>query len=140
MKRGSIGFGQRVLVSVTVVLFIASGALAVWNIQLRTNQKTMSVEQRDRAAYPLLSNRIFADNPNDAILNLAPLRSELRDYFSTLDSEYSFYAEYLPTGTSIKINQDSPMIAASLLKVPVVMNLFYAAENGKVNLSDKAKM
>lgn len=114
--------------------------IIIWNSKLRTISAENSTINKDQAQYPLLANRIFADNPNDSILNFAPLREELRQYFSQLDVNYSFYAEYLPTGTSIKIDQDNPMVAASLLKVPVVMDLYYAAEQGQINLSTKATM
>lgn len=140
MGRETSTLTQKVLIGVVIILLATSGLLGVMNARLHSEVQDATLYRTERTSYPLLSTRIFVDNPNDMILNLAPLRSELRDYFADLNTQYSFYAEYLPTGTSIKINQDSPMIAASLLKVPVVMNLFYAAEKDKVNLSDTATM
>lgn len=100
-------------------------------------KETPAVSSPDQGAdYPLLAKRIFVEDPNDTILNFAPLRQELRKFFSSQDLNYSFYAEYLPTGTSIKINQDNQMVGASLLKVPVVMNLLRAVERGEASLSD----
>jgi len=46
----------------------------------------------------------------------------------------SFYFEYLPDGTSIRVGADQQLVAASLIKVPLVMNLYKAAELKRVNL------
>ena len=131
---------SRVLAALVAVLFLLSGFLAIWGYRMHTHLAELEAQKTKQDTYTLLANRIFSDNPNDTILNFAPLRKELRQYFSSLNVNYSFYAEYLPTGTSIKINQDNPMVGASLLKVPVVMNLFYAAEHGQIKLSQKVTM
>lgn len=128
-------FGRGVLIALIIVLLTSSGFLAVWNYQLRSNLKQAT--GHDGNQYPLLASRIFVDNPNDTILDFSPLRNELRQYFNTLPFDYSFYAEYLPTGTSIKISADKPMVGASLLKVPIVMNLFHAVEEKEIKLSEK---
>lgn len=88
------------------------------------------------AKYPYLSARIFADNPNDILINFVPLRKQLEDKFAALptDTKYSFYFEYLPSGTSIRIGDNNELVAASLIKVPLVMNLYRAAEIGKIDL------
>lgn len=44
------------------------------------------------------------------------------------------YFEYLPTGTSIRIDGDKQQVGASLLKVPAAMELYKAAELGKIDL------
>lgn len=85
--------------------------------------------------YPLLSQSVFFDRPNDKILNFVSLRNDLQTKFNTLTVQKSFYFQYLPTGTSIKIGADNELIAASLIKVPLVMNLYKAAELGKINLN-----
>lgn len=128
------------LLIIIMFLLIVSGALGFRLHQLQANLTDKSVATNDSATHPFLASRIFVDNPNDTIINFAPLRQDLREYFSKLDINYSFYAEYLPTGTSIKINQDNPMVGASLLKLPLVMNLFYGAEHGQIALSTKVTM
>lgn len=130
-------FGRGMLIGLVIVLLISSSFLAVWNYQLRSDLEKTATPTSQQSNYPFLASRIFVDNPNDTILNFAPLRKELRQYFSKLDINYSIYAEYLPTGTSIKINSDNPMIGASLLKVPVIMNLLYAAEERQIDMSEK---
>ena len=89
-----------------------------------------------RANYPLLSPRIFADNPNDILVRFFPLRKQIEAKFKALPegTQYSFYFEYLPSGTSIRIGDDNELVAASLIKVPLVMNLYRAAELGKIDL------
>jgi beta-lactamase class A len=115
-----------------ILLLLFSVSLNAWFIKSgQTSEPTVQSEQ-----FPLLAKRIFVEDPNDTILNFAPLRQELRKFFSNQNLNFSFYAEYLPTGTSIKVNQDNQMVGASLLKVPVVMNLFRAIERGEVNLTD----
>ncbi len=114
----------------------AFGALIVLNALVWAFFMTRSdnVAQSD---YPFLSPRIFADNPNDILIRFFPLRKEIEAKFSTLpaDTQYSFYFEYLPSGTSMRIGDDNELIAASLIKVPLVMNLYRAAEMGKINLN-----
>lgn len=86
--------------------------------------------------YSLLAKRILIDNPNDAIVNFVPLRKALEQKFKDLNAPHSFSFEYLPTGTTIRIGDEKELIGASLLKLPVVMDLYKAAELGKINLND----
>ncbi len=85
--------------------------------------------------YPFLSRRILADNPNDILINFVPLRKKLETKFGSLQVQKSFYFEYLPDGTSIKIGDDKELVAASLIKLPLVMNLYHAAELGRIDLN-----
>lgn len=140
MKKMFKRINRGALLIIIMVLLIVTSALGVRVHQLQSNLTDKSVVTNEPTEYPLLATRIFVDNPNDTILNFAPLRQDLRQYFSKLDINYSFYAEYLPTGTSIKINQDNPMVGASLLKLPLVMNLLYGAEHKQIDLSTKITM
>jgi beta-lactamase class A len=89
-----------------------------------------------RAEYPLLAKRLFIDSPNDSLVNFASLREQLRQYQQTQGIEGSIYFEYLPTGTSIRIDGDAIEVAASLIKLPAAMELYKASELGKVNLDE----
>jgi beta-lactamase class A len=84
--------------------------------------------------YPLLSADVVGDNPNDILINFVPLRNTLQDKFKSIDAKQSFYFEYLPDGTSIRVGADQQLTAASLIKVPLVMNLYRAAELGRIAL------
>lgn len=90
--------------------------------------------------YPLLSKRIFSDNPNDILINFTELRAELNDYMAKEALEGSVYFEYLPTGTSIRVDGDSELVAASLMKIPVVMELYKAHELGRINMDDRVAL
>ncbi len=81
-----------------------------------------------RAKYPLLSPRIFAESQNDILVNFLSLRRQLRELTSEYGSDFGFYFEYLPSGTSIGVNEKEEFYAASLIKVPVVMAYFRQKE------------
>lgn len=101
----------------------------------KNNRQQTTVSPINVQNYSLLAGRIFIDNPNDVIVNFSQLRQTLRQELSAQQYNYSFYFEYLPSGTSIKINQENQMVGASLLKVPLVMNLFKAAEQSQIDLN-----
>lgn len=84
--------------------------------------------------YPLLAKRIFMENPNDTIVNFSPLRKQIKDYFAKIGIPHSFYFEYLPTGSNIRDGESNELVGASLMKIPIVMDLYKAAELGKVDL------
>lgn len=95
-----------------------------------------STPESAQASYPLLSPRIFADSPNDILIRFFPLRKQLETKFEALPegTQYSFYFEYLPSGTAMRIGDDNQLVAASLIKLPLVMNLYRAAELEKIDL------
>lgn len=84
--------------------------------------------------FPLLAKRIFVDNPSDSFVNFVELRKQLNTYFTDNQLEGSVYFEYLPTGTSIRIDGDKQEVGASLLKVPAAMELYKASELNKIDL------
>lgn len=96
----------------------------------------------DDQNFPLLSKRIFAENQNDLLINFVPLRKTVDATFDNLPAgtEKSFYFEYLPSGTSIRNGSDDVLVAASLIKVPLAMNLFKAAELGRINLDEQVTL
>ncbi|MDB5185475.1 MAG: beta-lactamase protein [Candidatus Saccharibacteria bacterium] len=87
--------------------------------------------------YPLLEKTLGETN-SDKLINFDPLRTQINDYFSTnIKVPYSFYLEYLPTGTSIRAeSDDGGLVGASLLKLPITMDLYKADELGRLNLDD----
>lgn len=119
----------RLLVVACALLLLGNIA---WFVQYRHAQSDSPTNRA--AAYPLLSRRIFIDNPNDALINFVPLRKQLEQQFNALSVQKSFYFEYLPTGTSIRVGADNELVAASLIKVPLAMNVYRAAELGKLDL------
>lgn len=88
------------------------------------------------SSHKLLAKRIFLSKPNDLLVNFEPLRADLRKDLAYYDGKVSLYFEYLPTGTSIRMGEKEHLVAASLLKVPAVMELYQLAEQDDVNLDD----
>ncbi len=87
--------------------------------------------------HDLLSKRIFLSKPNDILVNFEPMRADLRKDLAYYDGKVSLYFEYLPTGTSMRFGDTNQLVAASLLKVPVVMELYRLAEMDKIALDDE---
>ena len=88
------------------------------------------------SSYPLLAKRIFIDDPNDVFVNFADLRQQIQKYVSDNSLEGSIYFEYLPTGTSIRVDGDEQLVAASLIKLPAAMSLYRLAEKDEINLDE----
>ncbi len=91
--------------------------------------------------YPYLSKRILQDNQNDILINFLSLRTDLRKYTNPFNDSFAFYFEYLPTGSSIGINEKVGFGSASLIKVPVVMSYFHynervGLENSSVTIQE----
>ena len=92
--------------------------------------------------YNLLSKRILVENPNDIILDFRPLRRQLEEYISKTSApdSISLYFEYLPSGSSIGVNENKEVVGASLLKLPVVMQIYKYAEEGQIDLDEKVPL
>lgn len=104
-------------------------------------QSQRSTEQL-RQQYDLLSRRILLDDPNDVILDFRSLQSEYEQYIKSrgLENSVSLNFEYLPTGSSIGIKEDREQLAASLLKLPLVINFYHAVEQGQLSLDTKVAL
>ncbi len=90
--------------------------------------------EKQAADYNFLAKRLFTENPNDAWVNFSSLRNQINEYYADNNLVGSIYFEYLPTGTSVRINGDERNIAASLIKLPAAMDLYKASELGKIDL------
>lgn len=93
-------------------------------------------DNSNHKGYPLLAKRLTVDNPNDNFLDFQPLRTEIQDYLDKTGLEHSYYFEYLPTGVSIRSGESNELIAASLMKLPLIMDVYKLAEQGKISLDD----
>jgi beta-lactamase class A len=83
---------------------------------------------------PLLDPSVGND-AQDKLIDFQPLRTNIDTYLNGLNLSHSFYFEYLPDGINIRNGQDNVSQAASLMKVPVVMDLYKLAEQGQLSLS-----
>lgn len=123
---------HRILVSIVIIALMA---IIFWLVYAMTTTATeTSSSKKWVAEHPLLSKRLSVEAQNDILINFAPLREALQLYFSRIDAKYSFYFEYLPTGSSIQIGDNSEMVSASLLKLPLVMDLYKTVELGSTSL------
>lgn len=115
------------------VIIVLSGIL-VWMLthkQLATSQNNFhELEEK----YPLLSKRILTEYPNDILINFLPLRKQTRDEVAPYEDSFAMYFEYLPTGTSIGINEKAEFSAVSLFKIPVIMAYYRKKE--RLDLKD----
>ena len=113
------------------IIFVSLGAGAVGNHYVHDKQQS-----NREAKYNLLSRRILIEKPNDILLNFHGLQRDYQDYLAQkgLGDKVSLYFEYLPTGSSIGINEDKESLGASLFKLPLVISLYKQAEEGKVSL------
>lgn len=82
--------------------------------------------------YPYLSQRVVDDFERDLIINFVELRTKLKEETSKYGENFAIYFEYLPTGTSIGINEKEEFYSASLLKVPTVMAYYYNVEQNNI--------
>ncbi|HSX33453.1 MAG TPA: serine hydrolase [Candidatus Saccharimonadales bacterium] len=122
---------RAVSLGLAVLCLVLLASNVYWFHTARSNAGTGS------KTYPLLSRRAQTNQQTNILINFVPLRKELQSEFNQLNVQHSFYFEYLPSGTSIKIGADNELVAASLIKVPLVMNLYKAVELGKLRLDQK---
>lgn len=94
---------------------------------------TYNSETQNQNDLPFLSRRIFVENQNDLLINFIPLRTELQAYANSVPNRMGIYFEYLPTGTSIGVNEKESFFPASLLKTPLAMEVYRNYENNKLN-------
>ncbi|MDP3726647.1 MAG: serine hydrolase [bacterium] len=82
-------------------------------------------------SYPLIDPaRIFTDQKH-FIVNLQPLREELRELVAREGpTSITLYFEFLNTGANISINPDLKIWPASLSKLPLAMAVMKKVENG----------
>lgn len=86
--------------------------------------------------YPLLARRIQIEEPSDITLDFRVLQTQIEQYIIEygLNDKISFNFEYLPTGSSIGIDENTPQVGASLLKLPLAIATYRQAEEGKIDL------
>ncbi len=125
---------KRILLGVISVVLCMASFFGGYTFRRMRNDAPKINQSKAAQVYSLLAKRLFLEDPNDTIINFSGLREQMRDYLESNNLKGSIYFEYLPTGTSIRLNGDEELVAASLMKIPVVMELYKAAEQGSINL------
>jgi beta-lactamase class A len=107
---------------VLIVISFSAGLVLTRHLEQTTN--------------PLLDPSVNSPNLSQTLINFDPLRQDIKKYLASLNIDHSFYFEYLPNGVNIRDGSEQQAIAASLLKTPVVMDLYKLAEQKKLSLED----
>lgn len=123
-----------VLFLILTVLIFSIGVLLGY--QIKKPPKTISTQEY-KSDYPYLSDNTYYKNPDDTIISFKSLKTELETYILYDKKRVGVYFEYLPSGTSIGVNDDITLTGASLFKIPFVMQTYKLAEENKINLNDK---
>jgi beta-lactamase class A len=126
-EKGQITFGF-LLLGIILGSLIAAGYFNFFVAQRPTDEKTEKSSVSLEKQYPFLSKRILQEFPNDILINFLDLRKQLRETVAPWEDTFGFYFEYLPTGTTIGVNEKDEFTAASLLKVPIVMGYYHQRE------------
>lgn len=122
-----------------MVFFVSVVLNVVLIIALLQTRKLARVKViEDESKYPFLSHRIFFENPNDIVINFVKLRTNLNNYVNQSPDFIGMYFEYLPSGTSIGINDKEEVRLASLGKVTTVMAVHKQAQEGKLRMTETA--
>lgn len=130
-------FTPKTIALILIISLIFNAALVL----LKTNPAVKNPDFEDLAEkYPYLSKRILQEDQNDYLINLLPLRKQLRETVAPYQNDLAFYFEYLPTGSSIGINEKAEFSAASLIKVPIVMAYYHYMERLKLEDSPRARL
>lgn len=131
MQKGAKGWFILGLV-LSIVVNLVLGFL-LFKKDTGTTQQLTSNETDNTPSYPFLSQRIFIENKNDILINFMPLRQSLKEYIGKQKANISLYFEYLPSGSSIGINDTQEIQMASLLKVPIVMSIYGKIEKKEIS-------
>lgn len=118
---------KRVTLVLTGILLLGIGLFLGWFL-FKTDEQA--------SKYPLLDPSVARPSVQQQQINFDPVRQQVKDYLKNLNTSYGLYFEYLPNGSNIRVDEDSVSVAASLMKTPVVMDLYKLAEKGIVNLED----
>lgn len=124
MKTTHIVIGLSVFFNVLLVVFLFGP---------QKDTAISATKPPERSQYRFLSPRIFISDQNDLIINFTKLRDAMREYTLRSKPRTGIYFEYLPTGTSIGVNEKETFIPASLLKLPLAMGVYKKIEAGKLD-------
>lgn len=120
----------KILSIITSISLLTNIVLGIFIIRHNQEMKSGKFEDGLSSQYPYLSKRILMENPNDVIINFIPLRNAMREYIGESQGKIGAYFEFLPSGTSIGVNEQQTFRLASLAKVPLAMSVYREIEKG----------
>ncbi|MBU5438580.1 class A beta-lactamase-related serine hydrolase [Tissierella sp. MSJ-40] len=68
------------------------------------------------------------------------METKLIDMLNSLEGEIGFYYKDLKTGKEIKYKEDEPLIAASIIKIPILIEILRQIEEGRLKKDQKVKV
>ncbi|MEK7608467.1 MAG: serine hydrolase [Patescibacteria group bacterium] len=123
------------------VFCAVSVVFSFWLLMFRIPAIRREAQQSFYHQYPLLDPARNFVAQDDFIVNLQPLREELRDLVKwEYPRSVSLYFEFLNTGANIAINQDLNVWPASLPKVPMAMAVLKKVEQGVWSMGQKFEL
>lgn len=122
---------QKWIIAVSFFINLLLGFILLSKENKPVDQSVNSSLQEEK--YPLISKRVFVENPNDILVNFVPLRKTLQNMLAGQGDLVSLYFEYLPSGTSIGINEKNEVRLSSLSKIPTAMAIYAKIKAGKLS-------
>lgn len=120
-----------VIIIVAVLLFFGGYNFGLNRLHPQATQQNSDLIEK----FPLLAKRIFIEDPNEPIIAFSSLRTQINEYFNENQLSGSLYFEYLPTGTSIRVGTEERRVAASLIKLPIAMEVYHAKEKRLIDFN-----
>jgi len=71
---------------------------------------------------------------------LGQLRRRIEQTITSIDADWGIYIKCLETGDEIALNADTPMDTMSVIKVPLMVEAFRQAEEGRLSLDERVTL
>ena len=126
--------------NIIIVVLLAALSLLSYLALSQNESESKNSQSLQSSQYPLLAKRLFTEEGSQLIINFSDLRKSLKEYYQVNNLTGSLYFEYLPTGTSIRVDGDNQEVAASLMKLPIAMVLYKASELNKIDLDKEISL
>lgn len=81
--------------------------------------------------------RVFSRAREKAWLGL---KNDLQNKVAHFKGTVGLVIKDLDTGREIDLNKNTPIPSASLVKIPIMLSCFYAAQDGKIHLNDSVRL
>ncbi len=121
----------RLLLLISIFVNVVFSFVLLFKSEPKTHNPTDSSSQAEK--YSFISKRVFVEKPNDILINFVPLRKTLQDMVFPQNDKVSLYFEYLPSGTSIGINEKNEVRLSSLSKIPTAMAIYAKIKAGTLS-------
>ena len=112
-------------IKILIISFIIFGVAALFAFKIYNENMSIAKEQR------------ILNKKKEGWLRL---KKTLKNKVGHFKGQVSLVVEDLDTGWVILFNENALIPAASLVKIPIMLSFFYAAQEGRVGLRDKTKL